>query len=121
MEIKFYRRLLDANKESKLMVMMQIPKVVTQMTVLLKRNLERRNLLLSQRKENKLPGKRKRDIKRKAKTQRISCYHLTIVVKKLTKNCLVQQNIQLQHAISEIDWEVSDFLLSDISCDEWLL
>ena len=35
MEINFYRRLLDADKESKPMVMMQIPEVVTQMTVLL--------------------------------------------------------------------------------------
>ena len=38
------------DKVRKLMVMMQIAKVVTQMTVLLKRNLERRRLLLSQRK-----------------------------------------------------------------------
>ena len=50
MEINFPRQLLDADKENKLMVMMQIGKVVTQMTGLLKRNLKRRRLLLSQRK-----------------------------------------------------------------------
>ena len=50
MEINFPPRLLDAGKENKLMVMMQAAEVVTQMTVLLKRNLERRHLLLSQRK-----------------------------------------------------------------------
>ena len=47
---QFPRQLLDPDKENKLMVIMQILKVVTQMTVLLKRNLERRRLLLSQRK-----------------------------------------------------------------------
>ena len=40
------------------MVMMQIAKVVTQMTVLLKTNLEHRRLLLSQSKQNILPGKK---------------------------------------------------------------
>ena len=50
MEINFPRQLLDADKENKLMVMMQIGKVVTQMKGLLKRNLKRRRLLLSQRK-----------------------------------------------------------------------
>ena len=50
MEINFPRQLLDAHKESKLMVMMQMVKVVAEMTVLLKRNLERRRLLWSQRK-----------------------------------------------------------------------
>ena len=63
-----------------------IVKVVTQIMGLLKITLERRRLLLSQRKENKLPGKRKRGLKRKAMAQRISCCHLTIVAKKLMKN-----------------------------------
>ena len=68
------------------------------MTVLLKRSLKPRHLLLSQRKQNKLPGKRTRDIKIKAMIQRINCYHKTIVAKKLMKNHLVQQTLQLQHA-----------------------
>ena len=50
MEINFPRQLLDADKENKLMVMTQIAKVVTHMTVLLKINLYRNHLLLSQRK-----------------------------------------------------------------------
>ena len=51
MQIIFPRQLLDPDKENKLIVMMQIAKVVTQMTVLLKRNLEHRHLLLSQKKK----------------------------------------------------------------------
>ena len=47
---KFPCQLLDADKENKLMVMMQITKAVIQMTVHLKRKLEHRRLLLSQRK-----------------------------------------------------------------------
>ena len=61
MEINFYCRLLDADQESKLMVMIEIPKVVTQMTVLLKRNLECRHLLL----ENKITRKKKKEYKKK--------------------------------------------------------
>ena len=51
METNFACRLLDAHKESKLMVIMLIVKVNTQMAVLLKRHLKRRHLLLSQRKQ----------------------------------------------------------------------
>ena len=77
MEINFPRRLLDAGRENKLIVIMQIAKVVSQMKLLLKINLEPRNLLLSQGKQSQLPGERKRDIKRKTMLQRITCYHKT--------------------------------------------
>ena len=73
MQINFPRWLLDANKEKKLMVMMQIAKLMTQKTVFLKRNLKRRQLFTNY-KENKLQVKRKRDIK-KAMIQRISCFY----------------------------------------------
>ena len=65
---------------------MQTAKVVTQ---------KKRNLKCKQKRQNKLPGKRNRDIKRKAIMQRMNC------------DC-------------ESDWEISDFLSSENSCDEWL-
>ena len=86
MEISVPHRLLDAGKKNKLMIMMQIVRVMTRMTVLLKVNLERRHLLLSQRDKNQITKKKKRDIKRMVKKQRISCFHLAIVAKKPMKN-----------------------------------
>ena len=86
MEISVPHRLLDAGKKNKLMIMMQIVRVMTRMTVLLKVNLERRHLLLSQRKKNQITKKKKRDIKRMVKKQRISCFYLAIVAKKPMKN-----------------------------------
>ena len=86
MEISVPHRLLDAGKKNKLMIMMQIVRVMTRMTVLLKVNLERKHLLLSQRKKTQITKKKKRDIKRMVKKQRISCFHLAIVAKKPMKN-----------------------------------
>ena len=60
---------------------MEIVKLVAQMMILVKQNLECKQLLLGQRKQNKLLGKR-----RKAKIQKISDYHKAIVAKKLLEN-----------------------------------
>ena len=45
--------------------------------------------IIKSNKVKQITRKKKRDIKRKATTQRISCYHLTILAKKLMKNYLV--------------------------------
>ena len=62
MEISVPHRLLDAGKKNKLMIMMQIVRVMTRMTVLLKVNLERKHLLLSQRKKTQITKKKKKEI-----------------------------------------------------------
>ena len=95
MEINFPSRLVNAHKENILMVIMPTVKVITWMTALLKRNLKRRHLLLSLRKQNKLPGERTRDLKRKTMIQRRNCDHKTT---RLMKNYFSQQTLQLQHA-----------------------
>ena len=95
MEINFPSRLVNAHKENILMVIMPTVKVITQMTALLKRNLKRKHLLLSLRKQNKLPGERTRDLKRKTMIQRRNCDHKTT---RLMKNYFSQQTLQLQHA-----------------------
>ena len=49
MKINFSRQLLDPDKENKLMVLMQIVKVVTQMTILLKKPRAQTSIIKSKK------------------------------------------------------------------------
>ena len=122
MEISVPRRLLDAGKKNKLMVMMQIVRVMTRMTVLLKVNLERRHLLLIQRKKNQITRKKKKRHKKNGKETKDKLLppgdsgeetyeELFSVINSSTAVCNIS---------SESDWEVPDFMSSDNSCKDWL-
>ena len=118
METNFPRRLLDAHKENKLMVIMLRVKVKIQMTVFLQINLKCRHLLLSQIKQ--ITRKKNKGCKKKGNDTNDRLLPQDNSGEEADEKPFSATNSAACNTSREIDWEVSDFLSKDYSCGEWL-